>query len=151
VVDTSYLVDLSVKSPVAPAEVPVYAATDPRESDKEVVGRKNWRINFASGSDRLTADGEKTIDELYAQLVVTATIVEINGHTDADGDAEANRELSRRRALAVRDYLVRRSSVSFPESRFRVMGFGEDSPLVANDTAANKAKNRRVEIVMRSR
>ena len=151
VVDTSYLAQLAADHPVVPAEVPVYTAADPREADREVVGRKNWRINFASGSDRLLADAATTLDELYAQLVVTATIIEINGHTDADGDAEANRELSRRRALAVRDYLTRRSAASFPETRFRVMGFGEDSPLVANDTAANKAKNRRVEIVMRSR
>ncbi|HEX7839510.1 MAG TPA: OmpA family protein [Kofleriaceae bacterium] len=151
VVDTSYLAELAAGTPVVPAEVPVYAAADPREADREVVARKNWRINFERGSDRLMADGAKMLDELYAQLVVTGTIVEINGHTDADGDAEANRELSRRRALAVRDYLVRRSPVSFPETRFRVMGFGEDSPLVANDSAANKAKNRRVEIVMRAR
>jgi OOP family OmpA-OmpF porin len=151
VVDPSYLAQLAAASPVAPAEVPVYTAAEPREADREVVGRKNWRINFASGSDRLLADAATTLDELYAQLVVTATIVEINGHTDADGDAEANRELSRRRALAVRDYLVKRSPVSFPETRFRVMGFGEDSPLAANDGAANKARNRRVEIVMRSR
>jgi OOP family OmpA-OmpF porin len=151
VVDTSYLAEVAAASPVAPAEVPVYAAADPREPDREVVGRKNWRINFETGRDRLMADAANTLDELYAQLVVTATIIEINGHTDADGDAEANRELSRRRALAVRDYLVRRSPVSFPETRFRVMGFGEDSPLVANDSAASKAKNRRVEIVMRSR
>jgi outer membrane protein OmpA-like peptidoglycan-associated protein len=83
--------------------------------------------------------------------VVTRTIVEIDGHTDADGDAEANRELSRRRALAVRDYLIRRAPVSFVESRFRVTGHGEDSPVAANDTAAHKARNRRVDIVMRSR
>jgi outer membrane protein OmpA-like peptidoglycan-associated protein len=154
VVDTSYLQELAAAAP-APAlavDVPVYTAADPAsDADKEVVGRKNWRINFESGSDRLTGDAGKLLDELYAQLIVTRTIVEINGHTDADGDAEANRELSRRRALAVRDYMVKRSPVSFPETRFRVMGFGEDSPLVANDSAANKAKNRRVEIVMRTR
>ena len=98
----------------------------------------------------IPAPGE-VLGELYDQTLVTRTIVEINGHTDADGDAEANRELSRRRALAVRDYMAQRSAVSFPASRFRVMGFGEDSPIASNNTAANKAKNRRVEIVMRTR
>ncbi|MEO7731836.1 MAG: OmpA family protein [Kofleriaceae bacterium] len=153
VVDTSYLQELAKQAPVAvPAEVPAYSAVDPvNEADKEVVGRRNWKINFESGSDRFSSDSAKVLDELYGQTVVTRTIVEINGHTDADGDAETNRELSRRRALAVRDYMTKRSPVSFPESRFRVMGFGEDSPLVANDTAANKAKNRRVEIVMRAK
>ncbi len=47
--------------------------------------------------------------------------------------------------------MTHRSSVSFPETRFRVMGSGEDSPIAPNDTLANKARNRRVEIVMRSR
>jgi outer membrane protein OmpA-like peptidoglycan-associated protein len=152
VVDTSYLQELAAAAPVPAAEVPVYTAVDPiRDTDKEVLGRKDWKINFESGSDRLTGDAAKLLDDLYTQLVVTRTIVEINGHTDADGDAEVNRELSRRRGLAVRDYMIKRSAVSFPETRFRVMGLGEDSPLVANDSAANKAKNRRVEIVMRTR
>lgn len=151
VVDTSYLQELAKQAPVTvPAEIPAYTAADPaREADKEIVGRKDWKINFERGSDRFTPDATKLLEELYDQTVVTRTIVEINGHTDADGDAEANRELSRRRALAVRDYMTQRSAVSFPVSRFRVMGFGEDAPIAANDTAANKAKNRRVEIVMR--
>jgi outer membrane protein OmpA-like peptidoglycan-associated protein len=153
VVDISYLQQLAAAAPTpAPAaEVPTYSAAEPGEADKQVVGRKNWQINFERASDRVTGDSAAVLDELYAQLIVTRTIVEINGHTDADGDAETNRELSRRRALAVRDFLIRRSPVNFPETRFRVMGFGEDAPLVANDTAANKARNRRVEIVMRTR
>jgi outer membrane protein OmpA-like peptidoglycan-associated protein len=152
VVDTSYLEELRAGAPAAVAEVPAYSAADPvDEAGKEVVGRKNWRINFESGNARVTADAANLLEELHAQLVVTRTIIEINGHTDADGDAETNRELSRRRALAVRDYLIERSPVSFPETRFRVMGFGEDSPLVVNDSVAHKATNRRVEIVMRSR
>jgi len=152
VVDLSYLQELATQVAVTvPAEVPAYSAADPSDDDKQVVGRRNWRINFESGSDRFTPDATQLLEELYAQTVVTRTIVEINGHTDADGDAETNRELSRRRALAVRDYMTRRSPVSFPDSRFRVTGFGEDSPVAANDTAANKARNRRVEIVMRSR
>ena len=153
VVDLSYLQELATQVAVTvPAEVPAYSAADPSDdADKQVVGRKSWRINFETGSAHFTADATQLLEELYAQTVVTRTIVEINGHTDADGDAETNRELSRRRALAVRDYMTRRSPVSFPETRFRVTGFGEDSPVAPNDTAANKARNRRVEIVMRSR
>jgi OmpA-OmpF porin, OOP family len=152
VVDTSYLKELLARTstPVT-AEVPVYSSADPAEDAKEVVGRKNWKINFERGSDRLAPDANHVLEELYAQTIVTKTIVEINGHTDADGDAEVNRELSRRRALVVRDALMRGSSVNFPESRFRIMGYGEDSPVAANDTPAHKAMNRRVEIVMRTR
>ncbi len=152
VVDTSYLEEVARQAPaIAPAELPAYSATDPAIEARTVVGRKDWSINFASGSDRFTPDAAKLLEELHDQTVVTRTIIEINGHTDADGDAESNRELSRRRALAVRDYLAQRSPVSFPETRFRIMGFGEDSPVAPNSTAANKARNRRVEIVMRAR
>ena len=152
VADTSYLKALATATPViAAAAVPAYSAVDPREDERQVVGRRSWSINFKSGSDTFTPDATKVLEELYAQTVVTQTIVEITGHTDSDGDAEVNRELSRRRALAVRGYMARRSPVSFPETRFRVLGLGEDSPVASNDTAANKARNRRVEIVMRSR
>jgi outer membrane protein OmpA-like peptidoglycan-associated protein len=153
VVDTSYLAELASRAPaVAPAALPTYPAADPAaDASPEVLARKTWRINFQPGSDRFTPDAARVLEELYAQTVVTRTIVEIDGHTDADGDAEANRELSRRRALAVRDFLMKRSPVNFPEARFRVVGHGEDAPVAPNDTPANKAKNRRVEIVMRTR
>ena len=150
VVDTSYLKELGAST--AQAEMPTYTKVDPtNEDDKVVVGRKNWRINFETASAKFSPDAEKVLSELYDQTVVTSTLVEINGHTDSDGHSEANRELSRRRALAVRDYLMARSAVSFPETRFRIMGYGADSPVAPNDTAANKAKNRRVEIVMRTK
>jgi len=154
VVDTSYLADVAKLAGTTTADVPTYAAADPRkehDEDKQVLARKSWKLNFQTGSAKLAPDSTKLVDELYAQTVVTQTIIEINGHTDSDGDPRANRELSRLRALTVRDELIKRSPVSFPETRFRVMGFGDDSPVAPNDTAANKAKNRRVEIVMRTK
>jgi len=159
VVDASYLQAAAQAAPeavaLAAAEVPRYTAEDPRDEgrdeEREVIGRKSWMITFQPGSERFTADAAPVLEELYRQTVVTRTIVAIAGHTDADGDAEANRELSRRRALAVRDHLMRRAPVSFPEARFRVSGHGEDMPVAANDTAANKARNRRVEIELRAR
>ena len=152
VVDTSYLeAAAATGAPASIAELPTYAAADPADEHKQVVGRKSWQINFHPNSARFQPDAAPVLEELYEQTVVTRTIIEINGHTDADGDAELNRELSRRRALAVRDHLMKRAPVSFTETRFRIMGYGEDAPLAANDTASNKARNRRVEIVMRSR
>ncbi|HWO25754.1 MAG TPA: OmpA family protein [Kofleriaceae bacterium] len=169
VVDVSYLQEAAAAAPAAlaaPADVPVYRAADPREealaegrgeggangreNGREIVGRRSWMITFEPGSDRFTAGAAPVLEELYRQTVVTRTVVAIAGHTDADGDAEANRELSRRRALAVRGYLMQRAPVSFPEARFRTTGHGEDMPVAANDTSANKARNRRVEIELRA-
>jgi outer membrane protein OmpA-like peptidoglycan-associated protein len=69
--------------------------------------------------------------------------VTIIGHTDSSGTDAINNPLSLNRAASVRDYLTNRGVVS---SRIAIDGRGSREPLVANDTPANKAKNRRVEI-----
>jgi outer membrane protein OmpA-like peptidoglycan-associated protein len=72
----------------------------------------------------------------------SATIT-IIGHTDNSGTDAINNPLSVNRAAAVRDYLVTRGVSS---NRFTIEGRGSREPLTPNDTPANKAKNRRVEI-----
>lgn len=69
--------------------------------------------------------------------------VTIIGHTDSTGSDAINNPLSLNRAASVRDYLTNRGVVL---SRIAIDGRGSREPLVANDTPANKAKNRRVEI-----
>lgn len=71
------------------------------------------------------------------------SLVDVNGHTDADGSDEYNYDLSRRRAGAVARYLV---SQQLNRQRVEVQGLGESQPVASNDTAADKAQNRRVEI-----
>lgn len=73
------------------------------------------------------------------------TTVEINGHTDADGDAAYNLGLSERRANAVADVLLN-NGVAF--SRIRTVGRGENNPIASNLTPEGKRQNRRVEIVI---
>lgn len=69
----------------------------------------------------------------------------IEGHTDADGDAERNQTLSVRRAQAVRDYLVKAGTN--PE-RLSVVGFGHARPELPNVSPENKQRNRRVTLVL---
>jgi len=73
----------------------------------------------------------------------TATTVTIIGHTDSSGTDAINNPLSLNRAASTRDYLVGKG---VPSSRITIDGRGSREPLVPNDSAANKAKNRRVEI-----
>lgn len=73
----------------------------------------------------------------------SASTVTIIGHTDSSGSDAINNPLSLNRAAAVRDYLTKNRVAA---NRFTIDGRGSHEPLVANDTAANKAKNRRVEI-----
>lgn len=68
----------------------------------------------------------------------------ISGHTDSDGDAQINLKLSEQRAEAVRLYLI--NTYSITASRIEAKGFGEEQPIVNNDTPENKTLNRRIEI-----
>jgi outer membrane protein OmpA-like peptidoglycan-associated protein len=71
------------------------------------------------------------------------TIVDVTGHTDADGSGDYNQDLSERRAGSVANYLVAQGN---NYRRFQVLGMGETQPVAANTTADGKSRNRRVEI-----
>jgi outer membrane protein OmpA-like peptidoglycan-associated protein len=96
--------------------------------------------------------------ESYSLLEEVATLlasedgielVEVQGHTDAQGSDEHNLELSQRRAEAVREFLIRQGVAG---SRLTARGFGETVPIAPNDTVAGRAQNRRVEFrILRTR
>jgi len=71
--------------------------------------------------------------------------VRIVGHTDSDGDDSANLALSKRRAESVKNELIKTFGIE--AARMETEGAGESRPVAANDTAVNKAKNRRVEFI----
>jgi len=71
--------------------------------------------------------------------------IEVEGHTDSVGRDEYNQDLSERRAASVRNYLV---SQGIPRETIEAMGFGESRPVVGNETAAGRQRNRRVELVV---
>ncbi len=71
--------------------------------------------------------------------------IRIEGHTDSDGGDAYNLDLSQRRAEAVRVALIERG---VSDARLVAVGFGEQQPVVPNDSAENKANNRRVEFII---
>jgi outer membrane protein OmpA-like peptidoglycan-associated protein len=71
--------------------------------------------------------------------------IEVEGHTDSMGTDEYNQGLSERRATSVREYLA---SQGIPRETIEAMGFGESRPVVGNETAAGRQRNRRVELVV---
>lgn len=82
----------------------------------------------------------------FVQLFTPAKLV-IEGHTDGDGDAEVNRKLSEQRASSVKAYLV--ASFNFiTAAMIDVKGYGEEQPIVPNDTPENKQLNRRIEVLV---
>ncbi len=72
--------------------------------------------------------------------------VEVQGHTDSQGNDKLNLKLSQKRAESVRAYLQRKGVA---KDRMVARGYGEDQPLVDNRTDAGRAQNRRVEFIIR--
>ena len=73
------------------------------------------------------------------------TSIEVAGHTDSTGSMEMNQRLSENRANAVRSYLISRGVSA---SRIYAVGYGKTRPIADNSTAAGRAQNRRVEIIL---
>jgi OOP family OmpA-OmpF porin len=72
--------------------------------------------------------------------------IEVDGHTDSVGPEAYNMKLSETRAAAVKDYLLKEAGVD--SSTVAAIGFGEARPVADNKTAAGRAQNRRVEILV---
>jgi OOP family OmpA-OmpF porin len=110
------------------------------------VGMSNLRLSFASGSATLTEADKARLAKLAQVLgspALTSRRTRIEGHTDASGSATGNRELSRRRAQSVADYLV---SSGIASNRLEVVGFGSSQPLPG--VPALSPENRRVMAVV---
>jgi outer membrane protein OmpA-like peptidoglycan-associated protein len=152
VLDASYLtgaakrVALS-KTAIAKAK-PTYKAS---HRPAAVVSKRVWRIQFNAGKATFTPATLHELEQLSRQLLVAAgTVIEVHGHTDNQGDPRKSLPLSQARAKAVESWLEARAPVNFPQGRIRSFAHGESQPLYPNDSAAHRALNRRVEIVLRS-
>ncbi len=103
-------------------------------------------VNFTTGSAELTPSSAGTLDAVADALRRYPEMrVEIQGHTDSQGNRDFNTRLSQQRADAVRMYLLNKGIAA---SRLSARGFGPDQPVAGNDTAAGRAQNRRVELVI---
>jgi len=102
------------------------------------------RVQFKKNSARLLTTSYPVLDQVVEVMEQNQQIrlVEVQGHTDSKGDDARNKRLSQRRAETVRAYLTGKGVAA---ERLLAKGFGEERPLVANDTRDNRSKNRRVE------
>jgi outer membrane protein OmpA-like peptidoglycan-associated protein len=100
-------------------------------------------VNFESGSAALTPDSDAILDQVVASLQAYPEVrVEIRGHTDSQGPASFNLELSQRRAESVRQYLM---NAGIDPSRLVAIGVGEEEPISSNATPEGRLQNRRIE------
>ncbi|EPJ94697.1 MULTISPECIES: flagellar protein MotY [Pseudomonas] len=103
------------------------------------------RIGFPGGGTELDATARVNLHVMVEYLKADPTVnhVILDGYSDNMGNRLTNRELSRRRALAVMDYF---KESGLQESQITVRFHGEQYPLVPNTNHANRAKNRRVSV-----
>lgn len=122
-----------------------FAAPTAADATAPAVAIKPVIINFATGSWGLSAEMKEKIENQLGQLSVefAGMKVRIEGNTDNIGNAEMNKELSRKRAKSVADYLVK--TYSFDPNRFVIVGNGQDKPVGSNNSEEGRAANRRTE------
>lgn len=123
--------------PVAQAPAP------PPPAKKKIVLRG---VNFDFDRATIRPDAARILDEAVATLKAEPDVeVLVVGHTDSVGSEAYNLKLSRQRAEAVRNYLVRHGIAA---SRLQVKWMGESQPVASNETAEGRAQNRRVELLV---
>lgn len=134
-----------------------YVATEGLQADVTVSLNRNGvfvnikeAILFEPGKTALIVLGQELLDSLEGLFLQFDNQIVVEGHTDNVPMNSAiyptNWELSTGRALAVLRYLCEVKDV--PENRLSAIGYGEYRPLMPNDTQANKALNRRVNLLI---
>lgn len=143
--DADGVPDSSDTCPTTPAGAKVDA--DGCQLVLEEAIRETLYVQFAVGTATVSEASMPEIERVATRLreFPSASLV-LEGHTDNSGSAELNRRLSQQRAEAVRQVMIDRFAID--AERIRAVGRGEDAPAFANDTAANRAKNRRVEAIL---
>jgi OmpA-OmpF porin, OOP family len=105
-----------------------------------------YGIYFDVNSDKVKPESYGTLKSIADVLKENVDLrVKIFGHTDGDGDAEKNLDLSKRRAASVKTELSKTFGID--AAHIETDGKGKTEPIAPNDTPANKAKNRRVEFI----
>jgi outer membrane protein OmpA-like peptidoglycan-associated protein len=116
-----------------------------RETDRGLVSEIGG-VQFATGTANLSTAARESLAR-FAGIVASYPDLKfaVEGHTDSTGSDQTNQELSTKRAIAVRDYLIGQHVAA---SSIDAQGLGSTHPVADNATAEGRAHNRRVEIVL---
>jgi outer membrane protein OmpA-like peptidoglycan-associated protein len=143
--DTRFLQALAADYGTQKVEEPKMAAKAPAKNDRAIIN-KQIEIHFTPGSDDIMPGSFFVLDSLGDTMTSFGnTYLRVEGNTDATGSANKNLTLSERRALAVKNYIVK----TFPNidaNRFQTIGRGSANPIADNATEAGRQLNRRTEI-----
>lgn len=116
-----------------------------KATEQKIIERAFKSLEFQTGKDIIVAKSLPSLNEL-AKLLKTHEkdwTLKLSGHTDNQGNAEKNMDLSEKRANAVKRYLVKKGAKA---ENIITEWFGQTQPIDTNDTPAGRQKNRRVEM-----
>jgi OmpA-OmpF porin, OOP family len=129
-----------VQGVFGPGEAEVY-----KQGDRLIIRLKT--MSFSVGQAVIEADNYPLLTKVQQAIALFGEPqAVIEGHTDSTGSAAANLVLSQKRAEAVRAYLV--ANDTLPKEKVEATGYGSERPLASDQTAAGRAINRRIDIVL---
>jgi OOP family OmpA-OmpF porin len=134
-----------VAAPIAPVAVAPAAAPKTKPMRNVTIGGDAFfDVNKASFRKEAQPELDKFAEQVRRVSAVDA--VQITGHTDSTGATDYNQKLSEQRAATVKDFLVKNG---VDPSKITILGMGERQPLADNGTKEGRAKNRRVEVMVK--
>jgi outer membrane protein OmpA-like peptidoglycan-associated protein len=105
-------------------------------------------LNFDSGKSDFNRNNIPLLSKVEQAIdVFPQSDIVIEGHTDSHGGDESNQVLSQKRAEAVQQYMI--NAMRIPSYRLIATGYGETVPVANNETASGRARNRRIDIIIR--
>lgn len=130
-----------------PMDFARYGAATFRDEGNRLVAQLGGNVLFDTNSAALKPQAVAALEELRTSMILpypNARVI-VEGHTDNVGGDADNQRLSEARAQSVVQWLVQHG---IPASRLEAHGYGKTRPAVPNDSAANRAMNRRIEIIV---
>jgi outer membrane protein OmpA-like peptidoglycan-associated protein len=137
--------DAEKRAAQAAADLAKFATV--KQEPRGMVITLSGSVLFASAKSELLPAAQIKLNDVANALIKEDPLskIVVEGHTDSQGAAAYNQDLSQRRAQSVRDYLVSRGIAA---DRVTSQGFGPSRSIAENNSAEGRANNRRVEIVV---
>jgi outer membrane protein OmpA-like peptidoglycan-associated protein len=141
------------KRETKPTPSPVQVPAPPVEISGKSVGKGETIVlndlQFDQGQSGLSAAAMSELDQVADLMRKSPTLtITLSGHTSNEGDSGENLRLSKDRVTACKRYLM--GQIQNGNQRIKTVGYGQTRPLVPNTTPENRAKNRRVELLVES-
>ena len=143
--DTRFLQAVASYYPGQKVEEAQVVAKAPSEKDVPIL-HQQIQIQFTPGSDEIMPGSYLLLDKLGETMTsFGSTVLRVEGNTDSTGSAATNLTLSEKRALSVKNYIVK-NFPNIPPTRFQTIGRGSSNPIAENTSEAGRQQNRRTDI-----